>query len=101
MRQQNNLFKLVWFFIKFQNVILNCTPAIRGVNDTKLNICHSFKVNGIDAGPFIADVFLLPNNKKGYYLLTVGKNGEVFERKNKSQINTKRDECSKDIKTET
>ena len=43
-----------------------------------LNIKYSFKVNGIDACPFIADVFLLPNNKNGYYLLTVGKNGEIF-----------------------
>eukprot|EP00486_Rosalina_sp_Unknown_P013750 CAMPEP_0201592464 /NCGR_PEP_ID=MMETSP0190_2-20130828/190352_1 /ASSEMBLY_ACC=CAM_ASM_000263 /TAXON_ID=37353 /ORGANISM="Rosalina sp." /LENGTH=1532 /DNA_ID=CAMNT_0048051251 /DNA_START=647 /DNA_END=5242 /DNA_ORIENTATION=- len=49
------------------------------IGDKKLNpITYSFKVNGIDACPFIADVFLLPNNKKGYYLLTVGKNGEIF-----------------------
>eukprot|EP01083_Nonionella_stella_P280997 956133_1 len=48
------------------------------VDSTQLDISHSFKVNGIDACPFIADVFLLPNTKKGYYLLTVGKNGEVF-----------------------
>ncbi len=48
------------------------------VGGTELDISHSFRVNGIDACPFIADVFLLPNTKKGYYLLTVGKNGEVF-----------------------
>ncbi len=34
------------------------------VDSTQLDISHSFKVNGIDACPFIADVFLLPNTKK-------------------------------------
>eukprot|EP01083_Nonionella_stella_P016822 46962_1 len=45
---------------------------------TPLTITSSFKVNGIDSCPYIADVYLLPSPKKGYYLWSVGKNGEVF-----------------------
>jgi len=48
------------------------------VNGEKLSISHAFKVNGIDACPFLADVFVVPDDKKGYVLMTVGKNGEAF-----------------------
>jgi len=48
------------------------------VNGKELSISHAFKVNGIDACPFLADVFLVPDEKRGYVLMTVGKNGEAF-----------------------
>lgn len=48
------------------------------MNGKELSIDHSLSINGIDASYPIADVFLLPNPKKGYFLLSVGKNGEIF-----------------------
>ena len=38
------------------------------VNGKQLSLAHAFKVNGIDACPFLADVFLVLDEKRGYVM---------------------------------
>ena len=38
------------------------------VDGKQLSIAHAFKVNGIDACPFLADVFLVLDEKRGYVM---------------------------------